>query len=345
VTTWDLVLIQRHILGTQSLPTPYQIIAGDADGSGFLSTVDIVALQKLIMHLEDDLPNAMPSWKFIPSNYVFQNPASPLSENYPESLVVGFEAQDVENVLFTGIKIGDTNGSAQGNFTALDSRSSLPLGLRWTSTAHSREMEIYVIEPIKIYGLQFALHLEGWEQWGQTLEPGAALSNHFSSKLLAAQANYLSMTVSDAEAQALEAGTVLLRASLSIHSNQELLPRLAEEWLLPEIYLEHSTIQSLVLLGVETVSALENLDFLSIFPNPAISGTKIEYSIVEPQPVDLRLWDGQGQLQYEARIQQPTGGTYDYELPAALFSGAGVYWVELQAGAEVRRKKLVHLGE
>ena len=46
VTTYDLVLISKHILGIEALPSPYKMIAADINNSGSISTIDMVELRK-----------------------------------------------------------------------------------------------------------------------------------------------------------------------------------------------------------------------------------------------------------------------------------------------------------
>ena len=41
VTTFDLVLISRHILGLEALDSPYKMIAADVNMSGTISTSDV----------------------------------------------------------------------------------------------------------------------------------------------------------------------------------------------------------------------------------------------------------------------------------------------------------------
>lgn len=59
VTTYDMVLIQRHILGVGPLPSPYKIIAADANKSGTVTTLDLVAIRKVILVLVDNFPNVL----------------------------------------------------------------------------------------------------------------------------------------------------------------------------------------------------------------------------------------------------------------------------------------------
>jgi hypothetical protein len=110
VTTFDLVLIAKHILGVQPLDSPYKLIAADANGSGTISTLDLIFLRKAILGVNDYFPNNS-SWRFIPADYDFPDEENPWLEAFPET--IDFNTSEGPILLdFTGIKIGDVNGSA-----------------------------------------------------------------------------------------------------------------------------------------------------------------------------------------------------------------------------------------
>ena len=72
VTTYDLVLISKHILGILPFENPFQIIAGDVNNSGSVTSFDIVELRKLILGI---YPNKLPNnsnWRFVPE-YCFSD--------------------------------------------------------------------------------------------------------------------------------------------------------------------------------------------------------------------------------------------------------------------------------
>lgn len=109
VTTFDLLEIQKHILGTKLLDSPYKILAADANMDGKVSLQDIVLLQKLLLGLIPELPHGK-SWRFVPAGFTF-DPANPLAA--PQQIVVPNTADPVPAAFgFTGVKIGDVNYSA-----------------------------------------------------------------------------------------------------------------------------------------------------------------------------------------------------------------------------------------
>ena len=113
VTTFDIVLITKHILGTGILDSPYKIIAADANNSGSVSTLDIVFIRKVILNIDMSFPNNT-SWRFIDSNFNFSDPTNPWITSFPEVVNFNNMLQDTE-ANFIGIKVGDVNGSAQSH--------------------------------------------------------------------------------------------------------------------------------------------------------------------------------------------------------------------------------------
>ena len=129
VTTFDLVLISKHILGLEPLTTPYQIIAADANKSDEVTTFDILELRKLILGISSELPGDNTSWRFVPTDFVFTNASDPFQTPFPEvinaeidnsgisyewsvSTTSGVISGQLETADFTGIKVGDVNCSA-----------------------------------------------------------------------------------------------------------------------------------------------------------------------------------------------------------------------------------------
>ncbi len=111
VTTFDLVLISKHILGIEPLDSPYKMIAADINNSGTITTFDIVELRKLILYINTEFPSNT-SWRFVDADYVFPEPANPFAQAFPEVYSINDLTGDVQKN-FVAIKVGDVNNSAQ----------------------------------------------------------------------------------------------------------------------------------------------------------------------------------------------------------------------------------------
>jgi len=99
VTTFDIIQIQRHILGLAPLESVFKTVAGDPNISGSITTFDIIILQKLILGIDSNFPNGL-SWGFVsPQGNLFNI----LNLN---------DLQPDVNLNIIGVKMGDVNFSA-----------------------------------------------------------------------------------------------------------------------------------------------------------------------------------------------------------------------------------------
>ena len=114
VSSFDLILIRKHILGIQDLGSPYKMIAADVNRSGSITTFDMLLLKKIILQIDSVFSNNN-SWRFVDANYVFPNEENPFQYTFPESKFVEGITANESSVDFIGVKIGDINGNANAN--------------------------------------------------------------------------------------------------------------------------------------------------------------------------------------------------------------------------------------
>ena len=111
VSTFDIALISKHILGITPLTSPYKIIAADVNKDGEVSAADMLLMRKLILRTTKTFPNNE-SWRFVNKNYVFQNPEEPFYEDFSE--VASFNNLPLSaQADFVALKVGDVNGTVQ----------------------------------------------------------------------------------------------------------------------------------------------------------------------------------------------------------------------------------------
>lgn len=109
VNTFDLVLLQQHILGLNPITSPYNLVAGDVNKSGEITTFDIIKIKLVILEFETQFTNNT-SWRFVPADYVFSAPYDLI--NFPNKISIPQMTSDRMDANFTAIKIGDVNSSA-----------------------------------------------------------------------------------------------------------------------------------------------------------------------------------------------------------------------------------------
>lgn len=179
VSTFDLVLINKHILGQVPFTSPYQMIAADANGSGSLTTFDVVELRKLILGIYNDLPNNT-SWRFVAKNFAFPNPANPFQTPFPESRQLANLQSNMLQEDFVAVKIGDVNGNVitSSAVSATDRSSGLALFTVSSSAGNwleaGEEFQLTLEADTTLLGCQFTLAFSGLDVLG--LQPGEALT-------------------------------------------------------------------------------------------------------------------------------------------------------------------------
>jgi hypothetical protein len=197
VSTFDLVLINKHILGLGSL-NGFKQLAGDINMSGIITSLDLLELRKLILGIYTDLPNSN-SWRFIDKDLksavenatnpfpvihpVYQGPGNPppnaggnlyddigtryeyfADEEFEEFAIPPTTGLD-SKVEFVGVKVGDVNGNVEpGSFQSentLDRAAlqSLVLGTHVLTgrTGQNIEIPVFGLEQKPLLGWQAAL--------------------------------------------------------------------------------------------------------------------------------------------------------------------------------------------
>jgi len=164
VSTLDLVLIQKHLLGRAKLSSPYKLIAADANRSGVITALDLLEIRKLILGITNKFQNNT-SWRFVDDLYEFPDPYNPFNPGFPESVWLDSMTQEYSVIDFKGVKIGDVNGSyftTKANGGHIESRTSEAYELSTSvSSDQNNRAERWEIRALpnqhEVDGFQFSL--------------------------------------------------------------------------------------------------------------------------------------------------------------------------------------------
>jgi hypothetical protein len=121
VSTLDLVMIQRHILGIESFKSPYQILAADANNTGSISASDLTEVRKVVLGLAEEFETNA-SWRFIDAQHNFIDEENPWYGGLFERYHIDNLNADMD-IEFIGVKVGDVNNSAIANKAQQDAES------------------------------------------------------------------------------------------------------------------------------------------------------------------------------------------------------------------------------
>jgi len=164
VSTFDLVTMQRHILDSRKLDSPYKLIAADINNSKTITVLDMIQLRKLILGVNTKFENNS-SWRFIPSDYVFPNPANPWQETFPEVKNFNNLVGKANNASFVGIKMGDLNGSVIPNTAGVQIRNvvdkiKLNLSEMKLEAGETKKVSFTLEDIEQVEGIQFTMEFD-----------------------------------------------------------------------------------------------------------------------------------------------------------------------------------------
>jgi len=115
VTTYDLVLMSKHILSIEPLNSPWKMVAADVNQSGSITSFDIVEGRKMILGIITGFTGNN-SWRFLPAYTIFGDPTNPFLGGLPPGHInVNNLQANYMGADFKGIKVGDVNNTAIGN--------------------------------------------------------------------------------------------------------------------------------------------------------------------------------------------------------------------------------------
>jgi hypothetical protein len=163
VTTYDLLLISKHILGVTPLSTPYKMIAADVNKSGSITTFDIVELRKLILGIYTELP-ANTSWRFVDKSFVFPNSSNPFTTAFPETRTISSIQSNLLEENFVAMKIGDVNDNATANnLQSSDDRTAATtyFDIADQTVVAGEEVTVNFKSAEKMAAFQFTMNLSG----------------------------------------------------------------------------------------------------------------------------------------------------------------------------------------
>jgi hypothetical protein len=337
VTTLDLVLIQRHVLGIAKLPTPYKLLAADANNSKTITAADLITLRKLILgvtlKIEDNT-----SWRFVPEYYTFADPTYPF--DYPEMISIDSIFEDKGNVNFIAVKVGDVNNSVVLNAdnNPLESRTA---ALFTTDEASYQAGDIVKIDvragdDMTILGAQMGMTYDERNLEFLTIDGGAYDIKDHNFR---AQAGQVLISYDRSQALSSETDEVLFTLVFKAVGSGKSTLKLDESVISPEVYGEMLDIQRLDLQVRDKASKGQNILYQNE-PNPFDENTKIAFELAQAGSATISVIDMTGKVVY--RISDTFGKGYNaVMIDASHLQNAGVYYYKVDTAGFTASKKMI----
>ena len=334
VSTLDLIYIQRHVLGLQSLDSPYKIIAADINHSESVTVTDIVELRKLILGIYDTFP-ANTSWRMIDADYEFIDPQNPLNFVFPETYdIPNFNSNMV--IDFVGVKVGDVNNSAILNGQAPDvveSRSNENLDVI-ASKVSNKEITFGVDAIDNLQGFQFTLDLEDDNVAIESIEVVKDYADGFAYNITDDF-----VTVSWTSVNSLEKGYIedFFTVKLTGNSERDMPLTMSSSVTIAEAYVDFNVADITMRVLEEEISLVQ---LMQNKPNPWSDKTNLEFYLPHNSECTISVYDMNGRVLY-TRSAMFDKGLNNIALSDDQIDGSGVLYYQLQAGEQVLNKRMI----
>ncbi|MEP7195578.1 MAG: T9SS type A sorting domain-containing protein [Saprospiraceae bacterium] len=165
VSTLDVTLIQKHILGKSPFTNPYVLIAADVTNSKSITAADISEMRKLILGTISEFTKVQ-SWTFVAERKKFADTTSPWNNSVLDSFsldTINLVQNNSQRTLnFIAIKMGDVSANARARTVQTRNKETLEFTLNDRNIEIDKEYKIdFTSSNFKnIEGFQFTLNFD-----------------------------------------------------------------------------------------------------------------------------------------------------------------------------------------
>jgi hypothetical protein len=337
VTTYDLVLMSKHILGVLPFSQQNQYIAGDVNKNGTVTTADIVELRRMILGIQTGFSKNN-SWRFVEKGVEYpMNSVSSWLSTIPSKKAF-FNLPDNPSADFTAVKVGDINQNARvqsfnehsgtrSNETIvfnIDQHEAMPNEFV-TLTFSSEQMQ-------NMEGYQMALNydknslelaqIHGNKDAFAVLEEGLITHNQIGNVIDASKLFGLTF-----------------RAKQRVNLTQAI--NLNEGFMSAEAYDEKGTVKNIALDFKQPI-AKKTFEVYQNQPNPFNGNTTVGFYLPEAQTVKLTITDISGRviLVKENRFDN---GYQGFVIDRAELNTQGLLYYNVATSTQTITKKMIVL--
>ena len=331
VSTFDLLGIQRHIIGLEPIGDKYRLIAADINNDKEVNAIDLVLLRKHILGLDSGM-NDQESWRFVSES----NDKEPMGQHHIENLT------DDIDVDFVGIKIGDVTGDAIDDLlTSSRSNAKKMIVYDIIDLGGYREVSFKASEAMKISGVQALIRYN---------DDLLSLTNVSGAKLSLSNGDYngnspglIRISWAGDHDKVVKKGEVLWRILLESSSGNEwnygITFEQQNDYLRSEVYVDG---ESFDLVLERAMAPSEELSEIKSEPNPWHERTKLSFDLPRDGMVELELYDASNRLVLNKTKIFDTG-FHEWILSNTEISQGGVYFGKMSFEGKTRVFKIIKL--
>ncbi len=348
VSTLDLVLIQKHILGIESFGSPYKIIAADANDDSSVTALDLIEIRKVILGVNDEFPNGQKSWRFPEANQTFVNPAIPFPYN-EEIRIIGLDESEMDQD-FVAVKIGDVNATATVNAFQNDNRiekrtnRTLDFAIENVSLikGSSVEIPVYADNMEDIIGFQTTLNFDTGAMTFEGYESGAMDMQDSNFGLTESDNGTIAISWNSMEGETYDADEPLFYLNFFARENMTVDQRM---YLSSSVAKSEAYTSDLSTMNVGlNVRGHVSSDFVLYqnVPNPFSNETQITFSLPGNSDVTFTVYDLSGR-EIVRRTKDYTGGTHSIVLSKDELDATSVMYYKIESSYGTASKKMIQI--
>lgn len=340
ISTLDLIYIQKHILGSELLASPYKMIAADVNNDEKISVGDIVQLRKLILGINDKFSNNT-SWRLVDKSYKFPDATNPFIGLIAENYHIPYLNADMI-IDWVGVKTGDVNGSyvTNANDNKTGNRSAnIQFQLTEQTLFEGRSViPVYATADASIDGFQISLPAHNVND--VYLTNGSLIINEDQYSFVN---GVLNMAWHQNNSVNIKKGDIIF----FIHVDTKYTDLLSNvlltnisQGLSPEVYNSNGLTNK---LGWRLVrDGAQEFTLHGNTPNPWSQETSINFTLPEDGIVSLKVRDVTGRIVYVGQNHFNKGDN-SFKLSADVLGTSGILFYDLTFGSEVKTMKMLNI--
>ena len=332
VSTFDIVLLNRHILGMTPLDSPYKLIAADVNRSNTITVFDMVLIQQLILGINTDFPNNT-SYRFIPADFQFEDPIDPF--DFPESILLDSTSDTLVNLSCIAIKTGDVSYDVGETFSTSQIRSSPPvinLEVANLTFKSGTDIDVFIPIPSTIIGYQMEIK---YDPNYLTFQEVALDSENLFNYHLIRKGRLLLSWIASPQNTTLNQSSLIIPFSTKNDGVLNQVFEIGNSYLSSEAYSKNTTIHAIQFNFKETIKEVQNP--ITLYPNP----TKNKLKIIGEGMQRIQVYDVHGGLLWTEQMGS-TKNEWDLFLDN---QPNGIYWLQIEGKDYEVMKKIIRIGE
>ena len=331
LSTLDLVIIQKHLLGLKPASDICKMAAMDINSDGKLTAADILYGRKMLLGYSE----AKSNYNFLSDQFILENTGNPtisLKDAYKMNINVE-KGKIVDYVDFSGILAGDVNYSAGVIENRSGNKKYMVLDELELLRGETYEIPVYLSENAELSGMQFELLIDN-----------ADILAISSNLLEITNANYRiqgnSVKVSWNGIADIKLDNEIPLMSITVTANED--AHLAKSMALknsiltPEMYVDNEISE----IEVKFRNVVGEFALHQNIPNPFSDKTVIGFDLPDANDYNLLIYDITGKT-----IKEISGngvsGYNSVSVSKKDLGGSGVFYYRLKSGDNTDTRKMI----